>query len=728
MASSRKTRKNNVEVSIYNKTLFELNKLSEKPTLTKVEIDTICSGILKFVTVNTDLLEGVQFFLIAIYLRAVSKATDYPAMSKLITAAITNINLMKPVKQHLYINAITLAIENKAFETDFKKLEIYYNYLITSKMQDLPLVIYQQFGAHYFAMQAFEKAIPHYKALIESENISAQLLGHTNLGQCYKELGNLIAAVEQYAAVIKLYEIHQKSPVIAAYLEYIAIAAHNCAKLLDNYEGDIAADPELALYYYRIAAKLNNQHSLHDLGYKYEHGEDVRRNVGAAINFYRRAAKLGNVESLNNLYILLDEENADSSAEAAMLEKHEDNANIRASLFTLNMKKYLSKLKENLAGDTGNEFAKKAFAYAQSNARVKHFGLHNLATLYHFGIGVDCNEHIAEKYYLESIDNGFERSKLHLQYIYEDRLRGTKSRANIINVKASHTVTDEIPSEAELEFLKKRLIVVGKFVEYNINSLLDEADLATKNKITALLEHTVSQLNIASLVSIIHRVGILTESSLNHRQFHNQQLPKVFLILKEVEKRLALQAFDYSQIVYLIEGLSKFYLQKNTNGLEQLFLNLYQEALHLDEGKDPSVQVKIIYAATRLEPDHAVLKEIISKLIAKVSYEKLDNFTFAKYYYAMAILSCSSPQLLTSEEIKKLVNCSVTMLLNIRIRDEVILRQQNVANYFFIFSNSQLFDSNNTNAKQELANQTDHLETNTMPASLLMWTKGLFYK
>ncbi len=719
MASSRKTRKQKVEVNIYSRALVAIDILSNKSPLTEEEIDTVCSNILKFAKPEQN--QTIQPFLINIYIRAVAKSADYHALAKRMLDAISNKHFTKPNKQDLYKHAIMLAIERKAFESDFRRLEIYMLYLTNSKVADLPPDIYRSFGAHYFVARAFEKAVTHFKALSQLKNIPAQFLGYINLGQCYKEMGNLTTAVEHYTEVIKIYEAHLKSDAIAACKEYISIAAHNCAKLLDNYEGDITTEPEMALYYYRVGAKLNSLYSLHDLGYKYENGEDVRRNFNTAIDYYRRASKLGNIDSLNNLFTLLNALKLDSSIELDMLEKTEDSVESRVTLMTYYLRKYRDKLEAKRFNDAETkEFGNKAFIYAKSTARLKPYTLHNLAVMYHFGIGVECNEHIAEKLYIESVDSGFEMSKAHLEVIYEDRLAGRKSKANFIDVLGAKPNLSEIeiPTDNYLKSLNMSLVFVENKIELDINTTLENDDLAKKNKIIELLKHNVSLLNVASLVNVIHQVGGLTEILLSQRQFHNEQLSSVFLILKEVEKRLALQAFDYTQIANLIEGLSKFYLQKNTNDLEKLFLNLYQEALRLCDKKNVGAQVKIIYAATRLEASHIVIKEVIPQLIVKVDFEKLDFYRFAKYYYAMAILSYSSPQLLPSTEIEKLIACSENMLMQIQSGDEFILRQNNVANYFFVFSHPKLFESKKDAAKQALSNLSDNFEMNTRSSDL----------
>jgi hypothetical protein len=400
----------------------------------------------------------------------------------------------------------------------------------------------------------------------------------------------------------------------------------------------------------------------------------------------------------------LDEAHQDSSKQLKILKKMKDDPLVCRNVSVVYLRKYRSELQQfenpNDAKKLPHviEYAKLAFEYSLlAAASGDAFAEFNLGVFYHLGIGTDKNESLAEKYYLRARDKGLRGIAGNLGNLYKDKLIEFKDNQSSILEFNILDRRDVMRPTSSSEFYKVyyeyELLAQSLKINSDIDKIANE-EVSHQQKIARILEHDIVTLNIDNIVTLIHRLGVLTEKSLNSRDFHNARLPRVFQFIHEAEKKLDLNLFDGLQISHLIDGVSKLYLQPQVNNIGKFIQKLYVEALRLLDKLNSRSITTIIYAATRLDAESSILKDILPVLIQRILDKKddVDLYGFAKCFYAAAIYDNAKKDLISGDVIKLLLQFSTQIFkntVNAKMRQQIIeseliiVRQLYTASFYF---------------------------------------------
>jgi TPR repeat protein len=684
---------------LFNTTMVRFQKIKNKKNLiqTKMKLKDDLLTLL-----DVELTDRRKDTVCDALLLIVDKIGDYALVKSCLHKIINAKGVSRRMLGVVYAYTAKVAYINKDPEVPIKKIELYYKLAVEYQCQNISKEVHYALGEYHILDKRHAEALFHFDKLILVDDIDYKITGYFSGGVCLQALNKLVLAQQYYEKCVAIYEANPAQPPHC--LETISNCAHNCAKLLDNYDGDITSDSERALYYYRIAAKLKNKYSLHDLAYKYEHGEDVLVDKKKAISFYRQAVNLGNIDSTLNLYLLLEETHQDSSEQFKILKKMHGDSLVCRNVSVVYLQKYRSELQKFENHDDAKklpqviEYADLAFQYSLlAAASDEACAIFNLGVFYHLGIGTERNESLAEKYYLRARDRGLRGIDGNLSNLYQDKLIEFKDHPSTMlefNILDRKDVTDTTGrSVVKKQYFESKLLEQSLKINTDINEIANE-EISHQHKITRLLEHDVITLDIVNIVTLLHRLGTLTEKSLNRRDFHNAQLPRIFEFIREAEKKLDLNLFDGVQVTHLIESMSKLYLQPQVNNIGEFIQKLYVEALRLLDKLDSRSLTTIVYAASRLDAESSILKDILPTLIQCILDKKddLDLYGFAKCIYAVAIFDNTKKGLINEGVIKLLLQFSsqifkttvnAKMRLQIIESELIIIRQLYTASFYF---------------------------------------------
>jgi TPR repeat protein/sulfur relay (sulfurtransferase) DsrC/TusE family protein len=681
-------------------TLFKSVQLFYEYTeITKSKTDRIKLKDMLLTLLNKELSEVTLETVSMTLMRTVLLIDNYTFIKTSAEKIIARKGVPKKVLKHVYRDAAHYAIINNDPKTSKKKIEEYYELSVVCGCEDFTQEIHGYLARYYFADQKFVDAIPHLEKLITSKQLSFKLMALGNLGICFHMTNKLTEAQQCYEKVVAIYEadpsLDQK------HHEMVSNCAHNCAKLLDNYDGDIASDPEKAVRYYHIGAKLNNRYSLHDLGFKYDNGEDVLADVNKAIYFYRKALALGNKDSLINLFIILQQNHKNYSNELQQLKKMKDHPNVNTHLCHHYILEFRTIMRSDNPDSAANisalqECGKLAFQYGKlAVATGSGVAELNMGALYHYGVGVEKSFSRAEQYYLSALKRGYKGANRNLSALYNDKLQDScKSSIAELETTSTPALAGRPRDEILKELFKRDVELQSTRINTDLISVVHDPEIENEEKILILLDHKIENLETTNLPLLINRLGVLTEKSLTRRDFHNSQLAKIREFLNEVELKLDLQAFDTAQLTSLIEGVSKLYLQAQAIDIGKLASKLYLEVMRLILEFDVKQLISIFYAASRLDFVENIFKDYLPKIITHLMSKKddFDLYDFSKCIYAAALLNNSQKNLIGEDVISVLLDVCVSIFENkgsAKIKKQmddpelIFVRQVYMASFYF---------------------------------------------
>jgi TPR repeat protein len=732
MANPRKQTPLILPIKRFNKAVALYNIIQSKAKHKSMQ-RKLRDDLLSLVTGN--LLPGMAEPVCVMLMKTVVFLEEYPVIKASIEKILQRKDLTQESTARAYSDAAFYAVVYKDKDISMKKIEIFYNLSLHFKYTKTMVEVHAALSKFNFVNNKFAEAFKHFEKMTSHKSNSNKIIGYYYGAICLMEMNNLTLAQAFAEKCVSIFE-SDNSFAEMHQLEF-SNAAQNAAKLFDHYENAPVSDPVKAIRYYELGIKLGCKFSMHDMACKYDKGEDVEQNIDKAIELYRAAAKFGHSGSLMNLFLTLRENNRDFSSELEMLKQIIDDCAIYATISWHHTLEYQKDAKRNaelniiLPSGTYNENAKIAFQYAQlSLVNNDPDSLFHMGVMHHLGIGTEVNLDLAEIYYLKVKDAGYPIANNNLAALYQDRLKRFKDdRQTILKMVQLVKTTLVKQDEKDFDTIRLELLSMDLKIEFQqqskeIKTVIQETardiELKIQKRILEILDMDCYTLDNRNLTLLINRLGFLTGKSLTDRKFHNQQLPRLFEFINAAEKKLDLKLFEYSDIVSLIDGVSKLHLQTHVMGLGNFIKKLYQEALRLSSKLHVSDLTSLIYSATRLDHQDNILDEILPPLVQKILDMKDDIslYDYAKCFYAAAILCNSNSHLISTEMIKMLLEKSIYIFNNsenYNIRRQandpelIFLRQLYMASYYFSKKFPELVSAEQTASLKEWNTQLSNL-------------------
>ena len=634
-------------------------------------------------------------------LAVISELKDYDII-KLVVPKLLSKPLHTKLKGDIMRFSAYWAIIFHDKEIKPKKIEVLYNLSAQYGCTRVFDEIHYTLAGHYLVAEEYEKSKAHAEILIKSKELKFQIYGYYYLSHCDYETENYESSLKYAARCIEIYEANSTHSFSQGELEFIATTAQIAATVLDRDDTLLIKDPQRCLYYYSIGAKLNNPTSLHNLAFKYENGEDVLVDNEKAISYYRRAAALNFEDSLINVFNLLYTLKLDYSQELETLKKFENNARVYSNLrlyYSLEYQKKISEFEINkknkkLPHEIA-ELGKLVFYYSDLAFKIfpNDKSEYSLGLAYHLGIGVEINLDLAEIYYKNALEKGCLAAADTLVVLYNDKLLATNdfkmNNPTLTLVDADSPDHKPLDPKDALELTntyKSLLTIQCEQINSEIKYNAADSIIGYKKSIQNILAYELNTLTTDNIVTLIHNIGFLTDKCSDDINFHKSQNAKIFEFISAAEKKLELDLFDKTQVINLIEGLSKLYCRTEVNNIASFIKKLYLKALSFIEAYDSNALTKIVYSATRIDPRSDIFIEIIPNFIAKASANlpSLDLYLFAKLLYAIAILDNAIKDLIKADDIKTLLTAE--QLKSNKENDLITYRQLYLASYYLIKS------------------------------------------
>jgi tetratricopeptide (TPR) repeat protein len=485
----------------------------------------------------------------------------------------------------------------------------------------------------------------------------ASSLGYFHVGQTYQEMNKIELAITNYRKVIDIWTERDPSvPTLDQQIFSTECAAHALAKIHDGSLGETYADSVKAFEYYKLAGSLGKPESNHDLGYKYQMGEDTEADVDQAIIYYRLASSKDFLKSRVTLgHILVNIKKIDIQEGLEHLtiafEQDEDNQSrlfAAEYLGTYYLTDYQNKLADNASADELEPIAKKAVDFLKISVASPHrpTAWHNLGCTFALGIGVKKN-------CIEAINC--------LQKAYtmglEDSLKGLiRLYVILITSENDHTFRKKYLSdfqkfcndnniEADLDVLVEHSELRHQSslnLERSIFNYAYDNSLELQTRIENILNTPLTNLCPTNLSTIIDKLGFLTEKTLKKFDFHLSKQAHILILIRKVLDYLNedTQRFTSAQLVQLIRGISKFNLNGSLELIPITVAKLFQQVKKDLNTFTLIEQVNICFATTRLDPGiipYAILKQITRSLLAQI--DKLDQQSDINLLYTVCLLN-----------------------------------------------------------------------------------------
>jgi TPR repeat protein len=436
-------------------------------------------------------------------------------------------------------------------------LAVLHSLIIEFAPQNLPYLSIEEIAAHYRLVEQYpnttinpektlwlgdqfllaeklEPALEFYAKIKVHHSLPLQITALYNIGLTYTKKGDMNKeALAKFEACVVIFRKNKK--MLTKTKLPVARAAHCAAVIFDDADSNLS-NPEKALKYYQIAAGFDLSESLHNLGYKYENGEDVEINYDLAEHYYRRAANQDYSNSVLNLANMLYGLNKHIDDLLVRLEKIEDDARVYHTLGVIYFERYN-------ANKEAKKFAKKAHRNLLKASKLGHAGsTKNLGIMHYLGMEIPVNLTEAEKCFKFATENGIDAYDC-LAVVYQAKLAQEDDELNQQTIilytldalkKAGHHLND-IDTQSHDEKLAtllelKLLLNVQSFgINQNIVETAKNNSLAKIKRIELILEHEIVTLDTLNLVTAIQRIGRLTAASPGARDFHQQQFPKILL-------------------------------------------------------------------------------------------------------------------------------------------------------------------------------------------------------
>lgn len=571
-------------------------------------------------------------------------------------------------------NAINNKINDKNPDDIKNALEL------SSKLgKDEAALLLTDFGVRlYLKQERYSDALACYLDYCHSKQVTQKLMGYYHSGLLYMNQENGLTddkkAFTQFKTIVDLYKQERDIIFQRGAKEIIASAAHNLAKYYDGERGEYFFDAEQVITAYQLAGELGMAQSFHDLGLKYDEGEDVESSLEIALTYYRKAAELGYAGSFLNLGLILLSDEKSKSEGLQWLKKSAEHKKTSAKAY-YNLADYYFR-QYNSASSPNTESAKKnlknSYKYYKAGALEGHIGcLINTARMTQFGNGTTKDINLAITYYKQAAAMKVFVACIHLILIYREKL-ATEKELHLIEENGKALlfyleqfgivdlpgIGDKQKILAFVDDLKLQTSRECIAINKHITSTANNAQLRYVARIERILQANVAEMNAANIVTAIHSLGNLTEKSLDNRSFHQQQMPKTSLLITSALKALQEDRFNKIQLSNLIIGLSKLYLKQtvsiHADTIEALFRTVHRRIKEFL----PSELVSIIYAATRLDVSHRVLREDLLWSLVKLCLEKsseLDSRASANFLYALSMLDAVRPQTISIKDYDNLI-------------------------------------------------------------------------
>ncbi len=567
-------------------------------------------------------------------------------------------------------------------------------------------------GTKLYKQEKFKQALTHFKKMlidskqVEEKNVpKSQLCALYQMGSVYindsYEGQDYSKALEYFKQCIEIFKMNKD--LIIHHRELVGRAAKDAAILLEQGTEDIAKDPMQSLAYFELGAELNNPVCLHALGCQYEFGKNVSPDMKKAMHYYTKAAELNYAPAQTSLGLILmcNEKPEENEKAQKLLEKaaetNDPPALLGLTLYGLGCCHYLAYFRHQLAAKEGvtsaeqEQRAKNALMnFEKSAALGNRIAMLNAGVMLDLGLGVPQNLDKAEEYYSAAAKQGEQdeqdepRAYENLVVLYETKLKHTKNemeareyarKISLCLKRLARIRTNTVP-DSKIEDLEKSILTEETIqrirnlqsetrkhciaVNREIARIAADQLLAPVNRIQRILTIDLSAADAVNLATLIHRLGDLTEESLDAREFHNNKIPEALKILQKATDMLNedKNEFGKQEITNIIEGMSKLYLQSSAVNFRDAIEKFYQAACKNIDKLELRELINIIYAASRLDPTHSIFKNQLPLLIT-AAFKKINSANkqdLSNFIYALALFDNGNFEYIKLGDFKNLIS------------------------------------------------------------------------